>query len=57
MLELKLSPAEQQILVEVLESAISDLGMEIGSTDSQDYRETLKTRKQTLIKVVDSLRR
>lgn len=56
MLELKLSPAEQQILVEVLESAISDLGMEIGSTDSQDYRETLKTRKQTLIKVVDSLR-
>lgn len=56
MLELKLSPAEQQILVEVLDSAISDLGMEIGNTDSQDYRETLKTRKQTLIKVVDSLR-
>jgi hypothetical protein len=56
MLELKLSPAEQQILVEVLDIAISDLGMEIGNTDSQDYRETLKTRKQTLIKVVDSLR-
>lgn len=56
MLELKLSPAEQQILVEVLDSAISDLGMEIGNTDSQDYRETLKTHKQTLIKVVDSLR-
>lgn len=56
MLELKLSPAEQQILVEVLDIAISDLGMEIGNTDSQDYREKLKTRKQTLIKVVDSLR-
>lgn len=56
MLELKLSSAEQQILVEVLDSAISDLGMEIANTDSQDYREGLKTRKQTLIKVVDSLR-
>lgn len=56
MLELKLSSAEQQILLEVLDIAISDLGMEIANTDSQDYREGLKTRKQTLIKVVDSLR-
>ena len=56
MLELKLSSAEQQVLVEVLDAVIADLGMEIGNTDLQDYREVLKERKQTLLKVVGSLR-
>lgn len=57
MLELKLSSAEQHILMEVLDAAIADLGMEIGNTDLQDYREMLKERKQTLIKVVGNLRK
>ncbi len=57
MLELKLSSAEQHVLMEVLDAAIADLGMEIGNTDLQDYREMLKERKQTLIKVVGNLRK
>jgi hypothetical protein len=56
MLELKLSSAEQQLVVEVLDAAIADLGMEISDTDLQDYREMLKERKQTLLKVVGRLR-
>ncbi len=56
MMTLKLSSAEQQLLVEVLDAAISDLGMEIADTDLMDYREMLKERKQTLMKVVSDLR-
>lgn len=56
MLELKLSAAEQKVLAEVLDAAISDLGMEIANTDLQDYREVLKARKQTLIKIVGDLK-
>lgn len=56
MLELKLSSAEHQVLVEVLDAAIADLGMEISDTDLQDYRNMLKERKQTLVKLVGNLR-
>lgn len=56
MLELKLTSAEQKVLLDVLNAAISDLGMEIANTDLQDYREVLKTRKQTLLKIVGDLK-
>lgn len=55
MVNLDLSASEQVVLREVLESAISELGMEISGTDSQDYREGLKERKQVLQKVVEAL--
>jgi hypothetical protein len=55
MIHLDLTPEEHRILVEVLSSDISDLGMEISNTDSQDYREALKDRRQTLSKVLHAL--
>ena len=55
MIHLDLTPEEHRVLIEVLSSDISDLGMEISSTDSQDYREALKDRRQTLAKVLHAL--
>lgn len=53
---LELNPEEQQLLVEVLDSTVSDLGMEIADTDQKDYREALKKRKAVLTKILNSLR-
>ena len=40
---------------EALESYLSDLRMEIADTDSYDFRQGLKRRKATLLKVLDAL--
>jgi hypothetical protein len=56
MIQLDLTPEEHRILVEVLSADISDLGMEIADTDLQDYRQTLRERKQTLAKVLHALK-
>jgi hypothetical protein len=55
MIKLDLAPEEQQILVEVLQSTLSDLGYEIGNTDQMDYRDMLKKRKAVLAKVLQAL--
>lgn len=55
MMNLDLSPAEQAILREVLESAVSDLGTEISGTDAKDYRDDLKDRREVLQKVLAAL--
>jgi hypothetical protein len=56
MIQLELAPREVEILVEVLDSYLSDLRMEIADTDSMDFREMLKERKEVIHKVQDSLR-
>lgn len=56
MVQLDINDEEREILVGVLDSYMSDLRMEISNTDSQDVREMLKTRKDVLKKVRDSLR-
>jgi hypothetical protein len=55
MLNLDLSAAEQAILREVLEDAVSELGTEIGGTDSKDFRDDLKDRREVLQKVIAAL--
>lgn len=55
MIQLELTAEEQQVLVETLNADISDMSMEISRTDSHDYREALKERKQMLTKVVQAL--
>jgi glycine cleavage system regulatory protein len=55
MITLDLTPDEREHLVEVLTSALSDLRMEIANTDSQDFREMLKTRKLMLVKVLEAI--
>lgn len=55
MVELTISPKEQEILIEVLRSYLSDLRMEIADTDRMEFREMLKERKAILIKVIEEL--
>ncbi|HEX6070545.1 MAG TPA: hypothetical protein VFZ18_11995 [Longimicrobiaceae bacterium] len=55
MITLELTPDEREHLVEVLTSALSDLRMEIANTDSQDFREMLKSRKLVLVKVLEAI--
>lgn len=56
MITIDLTPEEQATLVEMLENRLSDLRMEISDTDSLDYRNELKKRKETLAKLIDALK-
>jgi hypothetical protein len=55
MINLELTKEEKDILAMVLESYLSDLRMEIADTDSMDFRESLKKRKDVLKKVLEAL--
>ncbi len=55
MIKCDLSPDEINILKEILESEISDLSMEISHTDRKDFRETLKTHRKVLQKLLSAL--
>ena len=57
MFHLDLDDHEVAMLREIFESCISDLRMEIADTDSLDYRESLKSRKVLLGRLVDHLDR
>lgn len=50
-----LTPKEQQLLQELLESALSDLRVEIVSTDRIDYKEALKERKHLMADILEKL--
>jgi hypothetical protein len=56
MVTVKLTPDEADTLAEVLESCVSDLRMEIADTDSMDFRENLKRRRETLEAIVERLK-
>jgi hypothetical protein len=55
MIHLDLNEEEKAILLEMLETCISDLRVEITDTDNLDYKTMLKGRKATLIKLFESL--
>ena len=57
MIQLDLTAEEVSILAEILESAHSDLRMEIADTDSKDFRDMLKGRKAVIAKVLAELGR
>lgn len=52
---LELNKTEQRILAETLEAKLSRLQDEIAHTDSREYRETLKQRKEVLQKITERL--
>ncbi len=56
MINLDLTKEENDILSTVLESYLSDLRMEIADTDSMDFRESLKKKKDVLNKVLETLK-
>lgn len=47
-MHLMLEPQEQEVLLWAVKGTISDLGTEIGHTDSQPMREDLQKRKEIL---------
>jgi hypothetical protein len=53
--KLELSDHENKILLEMLESAISELGYEIANTDSADYRDGLKDKKAVAAAILQRL--
>jgi hypothetical protein len=55
MVRIELSAQEAKELSDILENELSDLRMEIVDTDSQDFREGLKKRKELLAKVIDQI--
>jgi hypothetical protein len=54
-MQLTLGPHEQDVLSAAVQSAISDLGTEIGHTDKQVLREDLRNRKAVLLAILDRL--
>lgn len=55
-MQLTLAPQEQVVLSWAVESAISDLGTEIGHTDNQAMRQDLQERKGILLTILGRLR-
>ncbi|MEN6434674.1 MAG: hypothetical protein ABFD58_02550 [Anaerolineaceae bacterium] len=55
MIQLPLDDEELQLLKEMAESALSDLRVEIHSTDNLDYKEMLKKRKEILVKILEAI--
>ena len=55
-LEFNISEKDVEIIIEVLDSYLSDLGMEITDTDSMEYREKLKSKRNSIQRVLKSLR-
>jgi len=54
---LELSEHEIEILIEVLESAVSDFGAEIADTKSADYRSGLKIKKAITVAILEQLQK
>lgn len=55
MIDLKLTNEEAEELKDVLTSYVSDLRMEIADTDSYEFRETLKKKKNFLNDLISKL--
>jgi hypothetical protein len=57
MTQLELSPEEREVLIEVLESFLSDLRMEIADTERLAFRERLKSQEQIIKRLLEALRK
>ncbi len=53
--EIDLTKDELETLAAVLKTYLSDLRMEISHTDSMDFRELLKKRKEIIQKAINSM--
>ena len=56
MFKMDLDREERDLLVDLLETRLADLRMEIGNTHSLPYRDTLRKKKKVLEKTVTQLR-
>lgn len=55
MIQLYLEEEERTILLQILDTCISDLRVEITDTDNINYKDMLKERKKALIKLQQAL--
>jgi hypothetical protein len=56
MIRLHLTQQEQAVLIEVLESFLSELRMEIADTERKSMRDVLKNQEVVIKRVLESLR-
>jgi hypothetical protein len=54
---LDLQPEERDVLLEILEEALSDLRMELADTDNAGYKEELRKRKDILDHILKTLKK
>lgn len=52
---LKLTPEERKLMVEMLKGCISEIRMEVGATESYEFKENLKKKEQYLKAVLARL--
>jgi hypothetical protein len=55
MTQIELTPEESSMLEEILMHYLTDLRMEIGSTENMDFREGLKKREEFLKRLLRQL--
>jgi hypothetical protein len=56
MLTLSLTPAERDLVLDILNNYYSDFRFEIGATSTPDYRTELQAQKELLMNVLDKLK-
>ena len=52
----QLDPEDTEIIVDVLQAALSDLSMEIADTDRLDFRQGLKRRRVAIERALAAMR-
>ena len=55
MIQLDLTDADEQDLREEVEKRLTEIEIEIVHTDSKDYRNMLKRRRESLLKLLEKL--
>lgn len=56
MVNLSLEENQVQLLKELLESTVADLGYEIGNTATHDFKEQLKEKRSELSRILEILK-
>jgi hypothetical protein len=56
MIHIDLDNTERSILMQTLESYLSDLSFEIADTDRMEFREELKAKRQVLNKILEAVK-
>jgi hypothetical protein len=56
MIHIDLDTTERSILIQTLESYLSDMSVEIADTDSMEFRNQLKATRDVLKKILDAVK-
>jgi hypothetical protein len=51
-----LAPQDKEIIVDVLQTALSELSMEIADTDLLAFRQDLKRRRAAITRAIEAMR-